>query len=90
MPELVDILEKETGVALFWLELSEMIAYPEKFHVILLRKDISYTSGEKFNINDKVVNSEETVKLLSVTMDYKLDFDRHISNILQKSCNSMF
>ena len=34
MPDLVDILERETGVALSWLEQNEMIANPEKFHAI--------------------------------------------------------
>ena len=39
MPDLVDILERETGVALSWLEQNEMIANPEKFRAILLRKN---------------------------------------------------
>ena len=38
MPDFVDILEKETGVALSWLEQNEMITNPEEFHAILLRK----------------------------------------------------
>ena len=38
MPDLVKTLEKETGVALSWLENNEMIANPEKFHAILLKK----------------------------------------------------
>ena len=35
MPDLVKTLEKETEVALSWLENNEMIANPEKFHAIL-------------------------------------------------------
>ena len=38
MPDLINTLEKETGVALTWLEQNEMIANPEKFHALLLRK----------------------------------------------------
>ena len=38
MPDLVKTLEKETGVALSWLENNDMIANPEKFHAILLKK----------------------------------------------------
>ena len=63
MPDLVDTLEKETGVALSWLEQNEMIANPEKFHALLLRKNQTNTSGEKININGKEIKSEETVKL---------------------------
>ena len=46
MPDLVNILEKETGVALAWLEQNEMIANPVTFHVLLLRKNQTNTSGE--------------------------------------------
>ena len=89
MPDLVDILERETGVALSWLEQNEMIANPEKFHAILLRKNQTNTSGEDININGKIIKSKETVKFLGVTLDYKLDFDPHISNLCKKSCNTV-
>ena len=68
MPDLVNILEKETGVALSWLKQNEMIANPEKIHAILLRKNQTNTSGEKSNIDGEIINSEETVNLLGVTL----------------------
>ena len=37
----MDILEKETGVALSWLEQNEMFANPEKVHAILLSEEDS-------------------------------------------------
>ena len=85
----MDILEKEIGVALSWLELNEMIANPEKFHAIFLRKNQSNTSGEIFKISGEIINSEETVKLLGVTLDYKLDFNPHISNICKKAATQL-
>ena len=85
MPDLVDTLEKETGVALSWLKQNEMIANPEKFHAILLWKDQTSTSGEQTNIDGEIINSEETVKLLGVTLDYQLDIDPHISYICKKA-----
>ncbi len=36
------------------------------------------TSGEPINISGKMIKSEETVKLLRVTLDYRLDFDPNI------------
>ncbi len=89
MPDLVNILEKETGAALSWLENNEMIANPEKFHSLLLRKNQTNTSGEQININGKIIKSEETVKLLGVTLDYKLDFDPHISNLCKKAATQL-
>ena len=81
------ILKSE--VALSWLENNEMIANPEKFHAILLRKNQTNTSGEPININGKMIKSEETVKLLGVTLDYRLDFDPHISNICKKAATQL-
>ena len=89
LPYHVDILEKETGVALSWLELNEMTANPEKFHALLLRKNQSNTSGEIFKISGEMINSEEAVEHLGVTLDYKLDFDPHISNIFKKAVTQL-
>ena len=89
MPDLVDILERETGVALSWLEQNEMIANPEKFHAILLRKNQTNTNGEEININGKIIKSEEIVKLLGVALDYKLDFDPHVSNLCKKAATQL-
>ena len=85
MSDLVNTLEQETGVALSWLENNEMIANPEKFHATLLRKNQTNTSGEPVNINGKMIKSEETVKLLGITLDYRLDFDPHIPSICKKA-----
>ena len=85
MPDLVNILEIETGVALTWLEQNEMIANPEKFHALLLRKNQTNTSGEQMNIGGRIIKSEETVKLFGVTLDYRLDFDQHISTLCKKA-----
>ena len=89
MPNLVNILEKETWVALAWLVQNEMIADPKKVHTLLLRKNQTNTSGEQININGKIINSEETVKLLGVTLDYRLDFDPHISNLCKKAATQL-
>ena len=91
MPDLVNTLEKETGVASSWLENNEIIAIPEKFRAILLRQSQTNTSGEPININGKMMKSEETVKLLWVSLDYRLDYDQHISKICKKQQhNQMF
>ena len=42
LPDLVDILEKETGVALSWLELNEMITNPEDSLLYCLEKSIKH------------------------------------------------
>ena len=66
-----------------------MTANPEKFQAILLRKNQTNTSGEEINIDGKMIKSEETVKLLGITLDYRLDFDPHISNLCKKSATQL-
>ena len=51
---------------------------------ILLRKNQTFTSEEKINIDGEIIHSEETVKFLGFTRDYRLDFDPHISDIRKK------
>ena len=79
------MLEEEAGVALTWLKQNQMIASPKKFHALLIRKDQTNTSGENFNIQGKMVKSEETVKLLGIQLDYKLNFEQHISELCRKA-----
>ena len=67
-----------------------MIANPEKFYVILIRKDQTNTCGESVNIKGVILMSEETVKLLGICLDYKLNFEQHISENCRKVHNSMF
>ena len=88
MPDLVRVLENETNFALTWLDQNEMIANPDKFHALLVRKDRENTAGQNISFQGHAIKSEETVKLLGVTLDNKLNFDTHISNLCKKSCDT--
>ena len=73
--------------ALSWLERNEMIANPNKSQApfAFVKKDQANTSGINLNFQGHSIKSEETVKLLGVTLDYKLNFDPHISNLCKKA-----
>ena len=86
---MIGVLEKEAGVALNWLKQNQMIANPEKFHAILIRKDQTNTSRENLIINGELIKSEETVKLLGIYLDYKLNFEKHISEICRKAASQL-
>ena len=48
-----------------------------------------HTHSENICFNlDNIVKCEDSVKLLGVTFDFKLDFDEHISNVCKKLHNS--
>ena len=42
-----------------------------------------------FNLGENIVNCEDSVKLLGVTIDFKLDFDEHISNVCKKASRQL-
>ncbi|MCP3926641.1 MAG: hypothetical protein GY714_29120 [Desulfobacterales bacterium] len=66
-----------------------MIANPEKFQALIIRKNQENTSGEIIKIKDKIIETEETVKLLGVRIDHKLNFDPHISELCKKAATQL-
>ena len=42
-------------------------------------------SNIDFNINNFTIQCDEEVILLGVTIDFRLNFDKHVSNICKKS-----
>ena len=89
LPDLVKVLEKEAGNALSWLKQNEMIANPDKFHALFVKKDQTNTLGINVDFQGHTIKSEENVKLLGVTLDYKLNFDPHISNLCKKAASQL-
>ena len=83
------MLEKEACVALTWLDRNEMIANPEKFHAVLVKKDRTETPGHSISIGKKTIESEAWVKLLGVNLDHQLNFDLHISDLCKKAATQL-
>ena len=63
---LLTSLEKETKIALAWLKDNKMIANPDKFHCIVIKKNKEDTQGLQCKIGDKIIKTENYVKLLGV------------------------
>ena len=51
-----------------------MIPSPSKFHALLIKKDQTTASGERISIQGKAIKSVDSVKLLGMQLDYKLNF----------------
>ena len=85
IPNLINILKQETNTAISWLTNNNMIANPEKFHCIILTKNKADNSELEVRISDKVIKSEPNVRLLGVTIDNKINFDLHVSDICKKA-----
>ena len=80
LEDLKDILCKDSNKAIEWLDENSMIANPSKFQAIVFSKTRNFIETE-FKIKDKVIKSEESVRLLGITIDYKLKFNTHISDV---------
>ena len=69
------------------LKQNQMTASREKLHAILIRKDQTNTSGENLIIKEELIKLEETVKLLGICLDYKLNFKKQVSEICRKAAS---
>ena len=77
METLLDILEKESEVAINWFKQNEMIVNPDKFQAMVLGR---HKQKETINltINGAEIKGQNSITLLEVQIDNKLNFDNHI------------
>ena len=66
-----------------------MIANPDKFQAIVLKKNGEDSSNIPLKINGETIRSENEVVLLGVTIDDKLSFASHISNLCKSAANQL-
>ena len=65
-----------------------MVANPSKFQIMLLGSNID-NNEITFMVEDKKVRSKTEVKLLGITIDDKLSFNKHISNLCSTASNRL-
>ena len=78
------VSDLESGLikALRWLDLNQLVANPEKFQVMFLGVNAKKLS---LRVKDKIIISKDYVKLLGITIDDHLKFDKHINDICKKA-----
>ena len=65
-----------------------MKANPENFQATAVGQQ-TYNENITFNLENNVITCEESVKLLGVSIDFKLNFDEHVSNICKKASRQL-
>ena len=87
--DLIYTLETESQKAIEWFKLNEMIVNPDKFQTINVKKNAKIKDSYPLKINDQIINSENSVKLLGIEIDNWLSFDKHISTLCKKANNQL-
>ena len=73
--QLLKLLEKENEVAIKWFSDNNMTVNPKKFQAII--------------INNVEIKSKESVSLLGIEIDNKLNFGKHVSTICKRTNNQL-
>ena len=87
--ELISTLEKESQAAIDWFVSNEMIVNLDKFQAIVVKRNNKMKYSYSPNINQEVINSENSVRLLGVEIDNKISFEKHISTLVKKASNQL-
>ena len=85
---MIKILEKESKFAIDWFKMNEMIVNPDKFQAMILSSE-NKENKFKLNINDSIILSENSVSLLGIEIDSKLNFKNHVSAICKKASRQL-
>ena len=82
---LLEVLTEKANTAIDWFQLNDMIVNPGKFKAIHLQKNKRHTSEYPIVLTGHEIKTQESVTLLRVTIDCKLSFEEHVSDLCQKA-----
>ena len=83
--DLLQILNTEALTVFDWFKVNEMKPNSNKSRLIIANNSNNkYSSLSYVYIDNDLIESEETVKLLGVEFDERLNFNDHITTILKK------
>ena len=88
LKNVISKLESDSQKMLDWFANNLMQANPDTFQALAIGKK-TFKEQICFDLNGSKIKCEEHVKLLGVTIDYELNFDKHISEICKKSARQL-
>ena len=77
------VLENDVISATAWFDNNYMCANPDKFQSIILSRDGQQSLS--ISVQDNMILSDITIKVLGVTLDNRLKFDKHASSLYIKA-----
>ena len=78
--KLIQTLEYETTILLNWFHMNEMKSNNDKCKLIVLKNE-----NNIIKLGDEEISGSNSVKLLGITIDNKLNFNEHVRNLCIKT-----
>ena len=88
LSKLIANLVEDSLLLTKWFAVNHIKANPDKFQAIAVGKRTK-DQNIVFSLENNVIYCEDHVKLLGVTIDFKLNFDLHISNVCKKASRQL-
>ena len=79
------MLEKESEVAIKLFRDNNMIVNPKKFCEIIINRQNRSNHNCCLTMKNAEIKSKESVTLLGIGIDNKLNFEKHVSTICKKA-----
>ena len=80
-------LKHESELAVKWFTENQVVVNPDKFQAMILQnsRNSKNYAPIKLEIGSAKIETKNTVKLLGITIDNKLNFEGHISELCKKA-----
>ena len=85
----ISALEQDSQASIDWFKINEIIVNPDKFQVIVVKKNSRKKDSYALNINNQTINSGNSVKLLGIEIDNTRSFNKYISTLCKKASNQL-
>ncbi len=83
IPTLIKNLENESNNAIEWFKSNLMIVNPDKFQAIILNRNSAVQDKYTLNFDNNEIQTSDEVTLLGLEIDNKLNFGKHIHQIIK-------
>ena len=85
IPRVINSLEVDAKNLLSWIQYNGLKANPDKFHLLLSEKDENLS----MEVGGFEITNSQTEKLLGITIDNKLTFKPHVTNLCDKASQKL-
>jgi len=85
IPDLIKSLEHESNNAIEWFNMNLMIVNPDKFQAIILNRNSRDQGTYTLKFDNNEIQTSPEVTLLGIEIDNKLNFIKHIHQLVKKA-----